>query len=65
MVKGMEMHFVKGRESNFVLERQKERKSIEQNLKVKIKLQKVCGKGTLRKEYCSWSGLAKIKIKFG
>ena len=40
---GMKIHFVK-RKSNFVLEREKERKSIGQS-------QKVCGKGTLRNEF--------------
>ena len=47
----MEMHFVMRKESNCVLEREKERKSIGQNLKVKRKLQKVGGKGTLKKEF--------------
>lgn len=34
----MEMHFVRDKESDFVLEREKERKIMEQNLKVKRKL---------------------------
>ena len=34
----MEMHCVRDKESDFVLEREKERKIMEQNLKVKRKL---------------------------
>ena len=34
----VETHFVEGKESNFVLEREKKRKSVGQNLKVKRKL---------------------------
>lgn len=34
----MKLHFVKGKENNFVLERDKERESIRQNLKRKKKV---------------------------
>lgn len=57
----MEMHFVRDKENDFVLEREKERKIMEQNLKVKRKLQKICEKRTLRKEFYT-SGLIKIKF---
>lgn len=59
----MKIQFVEGKESNFILKREKG-KAQEKNLTVKRKLKKVCGNRTLRKDFYTWSGLAEIKIKF-
>ena len=61
----MEMHFVKGKEGNFVLEREKEKEGIGQNLKIKKKVLEVLWeRNPEKKKVCTWSGLARIKIKF-
>ena len=60
------MHFVKGKESNFVLKklrlRQKERTQ-DKNLNIKKRMfQKVCGKRALRTEFCVCLELATLRI---
>ena len=59
----MDIHFVMGKNSHFIPESKKERKIPGQNLKAKKKVIEGLWE-TSFKEFCAWSGLAKIKIKF-
>ena len=58
---GMEIYFVNGKRVSllqswlFLNGKNKE-------LSGYRKLQKVCGRGTLRKEFCMWSGLSKVGL---
>ena len=56
----MELHFIKGKESKSDL--QVALSEWENKVMHTESDKKVCGKWTLRKEFCAWSGLTKVKI---